>query len=350
MPVQLGDLAEQIGGILKGDAETLIYSAAPFELAGAGSIAVAATPKFLKILATCHASAIVVPAGYESPSAQNLIFAESPMAAFADAARLLLPPKKYYAGVHPTAVIGQNTTLGANASVGPHVTIGDGVVIGANAKITAGVFIGDGVKIGADVLLHPNVTILDNCSLGDGVIINAGAVIGGDGFGFAPDKQGVFHKIVHLGNVRIGNDVEIGANTTIDRATFGATVIGNGVKLDNLVHVAHNVEIGDNTVIAAQTGIAGSTKLGRNVMLGGQVGVSGHISIADRVSIGAASSIAQSIKEEGFVGMSGLHVMPHGQWLRYQRIVRQLPELKAKVDKLAKMIAEEKGTGEDDDE
>lgn len=347
MPMRLGDLAEQIMGRVAGDAETIIYAAAPFEFADAGSIAVAATPKYLKVLNECRASAVVVPEGFDGETRHNLIYAESPMAAFADAVRLLTPPKKYYDGVHPTATVDESARLGENASVGPHVTIGANAVVGANAKIMAGAFIGDNVNIGDDVLLHPNVVIMDHCRLGDRVIINAGAVIGGDGFGFAPDKQGFFHKILHLGIVRIGSDVEVGANSAIDRATFGATIISDGVKLDNMVHIAHNVEIGENTVIAAQTGIAGSTKIGRNVMFGGQVGVTGHISVADRVIIGAASSIAQSIEEEGYVGMSGLHVMPHRQWLRYQRIVRQLPELKAKVDSLARMIAEKKGTDED---
>lgn len=347
MPMRLGDLAEQIMGRVAGDAEIIIYSAAPFEFADTGSIAVAATPKYLKALNECRASAVVVPEGFEGETKHNLIYAESPMAAFADAVRLLTPPKKYYEGVHPTATVDESARLGENVSVGPHVTIGAKATIGANAKIMAGVFIGESVNIGDDVLLHPNVAVLDHCRLGDRVIINAGAVIGSDGFGFAPDKQGVFHKIMHLGIVRIGSDVEVGANCTIDRATFGATTIADGVKLDNMVHVAHNVEIGENTVIAAQTGIAGSTKIGRNVMFGGQVGIAGHLNIADRVMIGAAASVGQSIEEEGFVGMSGVNVMPHRQWLRYQRIARQLPELKAKVDSLERMIAEKKGTSED---
>lgn len=348
MPMRLGELAEKIMGRVAGDAETVIYSAAPFEFADAGSITVAATPKFIKGLGECRASAIVVPESYTGEVRQNLIYAASPMAAFADAVRLLTPPKPYYQGVHPTAVVDESARLGENPSVGPHVTIGANVAIGNNAKIMAGVFIGDNVNIGDDVLLHPNVSILDHCRLGDRVIVNAGAVIGSDGFGFAPDNHGVFHKILHLGIVRIGSDVELGANCTVDRATFGATVIADGVKLDNMVHVAHNVEIGENTVIAAQTGIAGSSTIGRNVMLGGQVGIAGHISIADRVMVGAASSVGQSIEEVGFVGMSGINVMPHRQWLRYQRIARQLPELKAKVDSLEKMIADKKGTSEDD--
>lgn len=348
MPMRLGELAEQIMGRVAGDAEIVIYSAAPFEFADTGNITVAATPKYIKKLGECGASAIIVPEDYAGEVRQNLIYAASPMAAFADAVRLLTPPKPYYQGVHPSAQVAESAQLGENASVGPHVTIGANARIGKNAKIMAGVFIGDNVNIGDDVLLHPNVCILDYCRLGDRVIVNAGAVIGSDGFGFAPDKHGVFHKILHLGIVRIGSDVELGANCTVDRATFGATVIANGVKLDNMVHVAHNVEIGENTVVAAQAGIAGSSKIGRNVMLGGQVGVAGHISIADRVMIGAASSVGQSIDEENFVGMSGLHVMPRGQWLRYQRIARQLPELKTKVDNLERMIADKKGTGKND--
>lgn len=347
MPMRLGDIAAQIKGRVKGDEESVIYAAAPFDLAEAGNITVAATPKFVKMIGECRATAIIVPENFEGDAKQTLIYAESPMAAFADVVRLLMPPKKYYNGIHPRAVVDESAIIGENASIGPNVYIGVNVTIGANAKIMGGVYIGDNVNIGDDVLLHPNVTILDSCQLGDRVIINSGAVIGSDGFGFAPDKQGVFHKIMHLGIVRIGSDVEIGANTTVDRATFGATVISDGVKIDNLVQVAHNVTIGDNTVIAAQVGIAGSTTVGRNVMFGGQVGVAGHISIADRVMIGAKSSIGQSIDEPGFVGMSAVHVMPHSQWLRYQRIVRQLPELRNKVNNLEKMIAEGKGTEED---
>lgn len=350
MPMRLGDIVDKIKGRVQGDAEMVIYAAAPFELAETGNITVAATPKFFKTLGECRASAIIVPESFTGEARQALIYAESPMAAFADAIKLLMPPKKYYNGVHPTAVVDESVSLGENVSIGPNAVIGAKANIGDNAKIMAGVFIGDNVSIGNDVLLHPNVSILDNCQLGDRVIVNAGAVIGSDGFGFAPDKQGVFHKIMHLGIVRIGSDVEIGANTTIDRATFGATVIADGVKLDNLVHIAHNVSLGENTVIAAQTGIAGSTAVGRNVMFGGQVGVAGHLNIADRVMIGASASIGQSINEPGFVGMGGLNVMPHNEWLRYQRIARQLPAMRDKLNNLERMLGKEKGTEENDDE
>lgn len=345
--MRLRDLAAQINGRVDGDADALIYAAAPFELAKAGGIAVASSAKYIKNLAECRATAIIVPENYTRNTEHNLVFATSPMAAFADAVRILTPPRQYYAGVHPSAIIGDNSSWGENVSIGPYVVIGVNVSIGANAKIMAGVFIGNDVIIGDDVLLHPNVAVLDSCQLGDRVIVNAGTVIGSDGFGFAPDKQGFFHKILHLGNVCIGSDVEIGANAAIDRATFGSTIIGNGAKLDNLVHVAHNVSIGDNSVIAAQGGIAGSTSLGRNVMFGGQVGVGGHIQIADRVMVGATAAIAQSIEEAGAVYMGGIPAMPQSRWLRFQRIARQLPELKAKVDKLERMLAEFKGTEDD---
>ena len=348
MPMRLGELAKQIAGHVVGDAEIMINSVAPFEFADIGSITLAGTSKFMKALNECRASAVIVPANFIGETNHNLIYAESPMAAFADVARLLVPPKQYYEGIHPTAVVDESARLGENVSVGPHVTIEANVNIGDNTKIMAGVFIGINVNIGRDTLLYPNVVVLENCRLGDRVIIHTGAVIGSDGFGFAPDKQGIFHKVPHLGVVRINSDVEIGANCTIDRATFGATIISNGIKLDNMVHVAHNVEIGENTVIAAQTAIAGSAKIGRNVMFGGQVGVAGHITIADRVTVGSASSVGQSIDEEGFVGLSALHVLPHKQWLRYQRIARQLPELKAKVDNLERILAGKKGNMEDD--
>ena len=347
MPMRLGDLAARIDGRVDGDADVLIDAAVPFEIAEAGGIAVASSSKYIKGLAECRATAVIVPENYTRATAHNLVFAASPMAAFADAVRILTPPKKYYSGVHPSSVIGENSVWGKNVSIGPRVVIGANVSIGANAVIMAGAFIGDDVVIGDDALLHPNVAILDGCRLGDRVIVNTGAVIGSDGFGFAPDKQGFFHKILHLGDVHIGSDVEIGANTTIDRATFGSTTIGNGVKLDNLVHVAHNVSIGENSVIAAQGGIAGSTAVGCNVMFGGQVGIAGHIKIADRVMVGATGAVAQSIEDAGAVYMGGLPAMPQGRWLRYQRIARQLPELKAKVDKLENVLAELKGTEDD---
>lgn len=338
MSMRLGDIAAYTGTEIRGDADVVIDGVMPFELAGEGDIAVAATPKFVKMADQCQAAALVVPADFKGDSKANLLLADSPMAAFADIMQLFAPKPVRFQGVHPTAVIGDEVRLGKNVSVGSCVVVEDGAEVGDDCTLMAGVFIGRNVTIGAGSFLHPRACVLAGCRLGERVVINAGAVIGSDGFGFAPDKQGVYHKIPHLGTVHIANDVEVGANATIDRATFGETVIDNGVKLDNLVHIAHNVRIGEHTVIAAQTGVAGSTTIGRNVMFGGQVGVGGHIKIADRVMAGATAAIGQSVDTPGEILMSGMNAMPHRQWLRYQRIARNLPDLKARVDRLEREL------------
>jgi UDP-3-O-[3-hydroxymyristoyl] glucosamine N-acyltransferase len=219
--------------------------------------------------------------------------------------------------------------------------VGDKVTIGKNVKIYPGTFIGDGVRIGDGTVIHAGAKVYEGCTIGRDCVIHAGVVIGGDGFGFAPLPDGSFKKIPQLGIVEIGNNVEIGANTVIDRATLGATVIRDGVKLDNLIHIAHNVEIGENTVMAAQTGISGSTRVGRGVMIGGQVGIVGHIKIADGVKINAQSGVSKSIEEKnkGVTGSPAGDFREHYKGLAY---VKRIPDLLKRIEDLEKSLLDKK--------
>ena len=231
--------------------------------------------------------------------------------------------------------MGQDLKIGENVEIGPCAVIGDRVSLGNRVRIGPGVVLGDEVEVGDDVLLHPNVTILARCRIGSRVIIHSGTVVGSDGFGFAPDGK-CYHKQPHTGIVRIGDDVEIGANNTIDRATFGETRIGRGVKTDNLVQIAHNVQIGANTVVVSQVGISGSVTIGENVILAGQAGVAGHLTIGDGAVVGPRAGIAKDVPP-GQVVM-GAPEMPQKRWLRVQRIIPMLPELKKRLDDIEKRL------------
>jgi UDP-3-O-[3-hydroxymyristoyl] glucosamine N-acyltransferase len=219
-------------------------------------------------------------------------------------------------------------------TIGPTVVIGDQVTVGDRVWLHPGVVIGNNVTIGNDVTIHPNATILERCTMGDRVIIHAGTVIGSDGFGYAPDGK-CYHKIPHTGIVQIDDDVEIGANNTIDRASFGKTHIGRGVKTDNLVHVAHNVIVGENTVLVAQVGISGSVTIGENVILAGQAGVAGHLTIGNGAIVGPQTGVGKSVPD-GQIVSSGIPEMPHKLWLRVQRLIPKLPEFSKRLSGLEK--------------
>lgn len=340
MNLTLEKIAEYLQGEVRGDAQQLISAAAPFEIAGAGQITFAGGAKYLKKLADCPAGAIIVPKGAECPS-KNLICVKNPQVAFIRIFELLHPAPKSLAylqkpGISPDARIGKNFACGQDAVISHFVSIGNDVCIGERAVIYPGVVIGDGVKIGDDTLIYPNVTILDRCIIGSRVIIQAGTVIGSDGYGFAPDGE-KYCKIPHLGIVQIDDDVEIGANNTIDRATFGKTWIQQGVKTDNLVHVAHNVIVGENTLLVAQVGISGSTNIGKHCILAGQAGIAGHLTISDNVIVGPQCGVAKDVAA-GEIVSSGLPEMPHRLWLRVQNIVPKLPEMKKKISELEKRL------------
>jgi UDP-3-O-[3-hydroxymyristoyl] glucosamine N-acyltransferase len=334
MKKTLAELADYVGGTVSGNPEQRIDDAAPFEEAGPHSITLARSAKYLKGIDRIQAGAVIVPENFAKENV-NLLRSPNPYAAFARIRALFHPPEQLPPGIHPSVVMGKQCNCGEDGAIGAMTVIGNHVRIGRRASIYPGVVIGDHVSIGDDVRLYPNVTILERCRLGERVTIHAGTVIGSDGFGFAPDGD-IYHKIPHDGIVQIDDDVEIGANNTIDRGTFGKTHIQCGVKTDNLVHIAHNVTVGENTVLVAQVGISGSTSLGRHVVMAGQVGVAGHIHIGDGVMIGGQSGIASDVPAGEI--MSGSVAMPHKTWLKVQRIMPRLPELKRQLVDMEKRL------------
>lgn len=334
LEIRLAEIAEMVKGELKGDPDKLISGAAPFEKAGGREITYAGDAKFLKRIQASGAGAIIVPKRFEA-EALNLIGVENPQVAFAWVLQHFYPPLKRRYGLNSPCHIGKDFSCGKAVSLAPFVAIGDNVTIGDRVRLHPHVAIGHGVILGDDVEIHPNVTVGDRCRIGNRVIIHAGTVIGSDGFGFAPDGE-VYHKIPHTGIVQIDDDVEIGAGNTIDRATFGKTWIQKGVKTDNLVHIAHNVIVGENTVIVAQAGISGSVTIGKHVILAGQTAVAGHLEIGDNVIVGARGGVSKSLPKGEVV--SGAPEMPHKTWLRVQRIMPRLPELKKKIEELEKRL------------
>ena len=318
-----------------GDSGILISGAAPFEQAAAHEITVAGSARFLKKMGDCNAAAILVPRDINDKD-HNLVQVDNPMVAFAKVMQFFYPPAQPRDAIHPRAEIGREFKCGNNVTIGPMVVIGDQVTVGDRVWFHPGVVIGNHVTIGNDVTIHPNATILERCTIGDRVIIHSGTVIGSDGFGYAPDGK-CYHKIPHTGIVQIDDDVEIGANNTIDRATFGKTHIGRGVKTDNLVHVAHNVIVGENTVLVAQVGISGSVTIGKNVILAGQAGVAGHLTIGDGAIVGPQTGVGKSVPD-GLIVSSGIPEMPHKLWLRVQRLIPKLPEFSKRLSGLEKSL------------
>ncbi len=299
------DIAAVLGAAVEGDAATVIGRVAKIEEAGPGDISFLANPKYTKYLDTTLASAVIVgrtveAPGRTGPSRPVFLRVDDPYTSFLKVLLLFHPPEDPLApGIHPTAVVDPGVELGTDVRIGAHVVVGERTRIGEGTMIMAGTVIGRDVTVGARTLVHANVTVREGCRIGDRVIIHPGTVIGSDGFGFAPKPDGSYEKIPQLGIVVVGNDVEIGANCTVDRATMGETRIENGVKLDNLIQVAHNVVIGEHTVIAAQAGISGSTKIGKRNMIGGQVGFTGHLTIPDDSKWGAQSGVHRSVPAPG---------------------------------------------------
>jgi len=337
--------AQEIGfmlnGTVEGDAHVAVDKLAKIEEAAPGALSFLANPKYEQYLYTTGASIVIVNHDLvlSEPVKATLIRVENAYSSFSVLLEKYNTIKLNKTGneqpnfVHPSAKVGENCYIGAFAYIGPGSSIGD------NCKIYPNAYIADNVSIGNNVTLFPGVVVYFDCVIGNNVIIHSGAIIGSDGFGFAPQPDGTYNKIAQIGNVILEDDVEIGSNTTIDRATMGSTVIRKGVKLDNLIQVAHNVEIGENTVIAAQTGISGSTKIGENVILGGQVGVVGHISIAKGTQVQAQSGVSRTIAEENKKWM-GSPATAYGDHMRSQIVVMRLPELEKKVNELEKIIAE----------
>lgn len=342
--MKLSEIAKILNCELIGDGDVEIKRVAEIQNAVSGDITFIANPKYEKFFDMTRASAVIVAKNFNRRRDDlSLLVSDDPYFTFVRALKLLNPPVELLPpGIHPRAVIAESAVLGKNVRIGANAVIGERVKIGDNTVIMPGVVIGNDVEIGNDVLIYPNVTIYHGCRIGNRVIIHSGTVIGSDGFGFVPRPDGTYEKIPQVGIVVIEDDVEIGSNCSIDRATLGETLIKRGAKLDNLIQVAHNVVIGENTVIAAQTGIAGSTKIGKNCVLAGQVGIVGHIEIADRTTIAAQSGVSKSITEPGKVYF-GYPAREHSVALRIEGAIRQLPELlrefrelKSKVEKLIK--------------
>jgi UDP-3-O-[3-hydroxymyristoyl] glucosamine N-acyltransferase len=339
----LAELARMVGGDVVGDGNVSIYKVASIEHAGPGEITFLANPRYYQHLAACRASAIIVAPGVATRArndaqCKNYLEAPDPYFAFAKIHQIFNPPPGLPAGVSPLAHVDTRASLGSDVTIFPHVFVSPGARVGARSVLYPGVFLGDGVEIGDDCTLHPNVVVRHGCKVGNRVIIHAGTVIGSDGFGYA-GRGDERVKIPQSGTVEIHDDVEIGANAAVDRATFGCTVIGRGAKLDNLVQIAHNVTVGEYSIIAAQVGIAGSTTVGRNVILAGQVGVVNHLEIGDGAVIGPQSGVGRSVPAGAKVS-SGLHAAPHQEWLKVMLLLPKLPELWALTRRLERKISE----------
>jgi UDP-3-O-[3-hydroxymyristoyl] glucosamine N-acyltransferase len=337
MPVfTLAEIAKQIGGELNGDPGLEVKGVAEIEKAVEGDLTFLANPRYKEHLGRTHASAVVIDAKTGIEPTIPYIKAPDAYFGFLQAFLMFNKPKKLLApGIHATAVIHETAKVGKETGIGPNVYIGANVQIGERCQIFPNCVILDDTIVGNDCILYPSVGIRENTRIGSRVIIHNGAVVGSDGFGFAP-FQGKFHKIPQVGIVVIEDDVEIGANVTIDRATLGETVVKQGTKIDNLVHLAHNVNVGEHTVIAAQTGISGSTRIGRYVMMGGQVGSVGHITIGDRAQIAAQSGIAKSVPDGEIV--FGTPARPIMKTKRIEVALDKLPDLLKRVKKLEKAL------------
>ena len=339
----LGELARLVGGEIQGDPELRVVGVAGLEEAQINQISFVVGPKYVRKAHESKAGALIVPPKLKDFN-RPLIISDNPYLAFAKILTLFAPKPSPPVGVSSKAHIGTDVELGDSVSIQPHAYVGDSTVLGNRVNLHGCVYVGSNVRIGDDTVLYPNVTILDRSIIGNRVTIHSGTVVGSDGFGYAQDGDSHF-KIPQLGIVQIDDDVEIGANCTIDRATMGKTWIKRGVKIDNLVQVAHNVVVGEDSIIVAQVGISGSTKVGKNVILAGQVGVTGHLEIGDKVRVGAQSGIAKSIPAGQTV--SGSPAIDHRDWLKNCQILSRLPELRKKIINLEKRLAElEEGTEE----
>ena len=338
----LSALAQHVGGRIIGDGEVTIRKVAPIDEAGPGEITFLANSRYQPFLAHCKASAVIVGPGVitEPPAGtgRGYLEAANPYVAFAKILQLFTPSVPVDHQISALAQIDPTARLAEEVTVFPRVFVSRGVKIGKGSVLYPGVFLGEDCHVGDSCVFYPNVVIREGCRIGNRVILHPGVVIGSDGFGYAGEGNERL-KIPQIGIVEVEDDVEIGANTTIDRATLGRTVIGRGTKIDNLVQIAHNVMIGENSVIAAQAGIAGSTRIGKDVTLAGQVGVVNHIRIGDGAKIGPQSGVPKSVPA-GATLSGGIAAAPHREWLKVMTLLPQLPKLWHSVRQLEKKMAE----------
>lgn len=340
MQTTVGQLAALLEGTVEGDETIAIRGISSIEDAQDGDITFAETDKLLSSAGRSRASAVIAPAN--SPKLEGalankpLIRVKNPRFAFAQALRIFAPEPKVYQGIHPAAVIGENAKLGHNASVHALAFLGDNVTLGKNCVVYPFVYVGDNVSIGDNCVIYPHAVLHDNTEIGNSVVIHSGSVLGTDGFGymFIDDRH---YKIPQIGRVIIEDDVEIGANVTIDKARTGSTRIGAGTKIDNLVHIGHNVTVGKNCVIVAQVGVSGSVDIGSGVILAGQVGIKDHVTIGDGSIVAAKAAVIGDLKPHSFV--SGMYGRPHGNEMRAQVLYGRLPEMSKQMKDLEARLA-----------
>lgn len=340
MDFSVKEIAAWLQGDIEGNEDVRVNNLCKIEEGASGCLSFLANPKYTEFIYSTEASVVIVGKDFKAEKhiKATLIKVDNAYSAFAQLLNAYQESKlNKLIGISEKASIHSSATIGENSYIGAFVFIGEGSKIGDQAKIYPQVYIGMNVKIGSNCTLYPGVKILDDCVVGNNCTLHAGSVLGADGFGFAPQSDNQYNKIAQIGNVILEDNVEIGANTTIDRATMGSTIIHKGVKLDNLIQIAHNVEIGENTVMAALSGVAGSSKVGKNCMIGGQVAISGHLSVADGVKIAGNSGVASTIAKENEIVM-GSPAYSNKDFLKSYIYFKQLPNLVKKIDELEKQI------------
>ena len=336
MEKNLKELASLLGGRVIGNENAVVSGLGTLDEAMEGQLTFLANPKYASKVETTRATAVIVPPGAER-FGKNVIEVKNPYLAFAKLLSMFHVKPVVPKGVMDGAMVGSNVVLGDDITIYPGAYVADGVKIGNRVVLYPGAVLYEGVEIGDDTVIHANVTVREGCRIGGRVIIHGGVVIGSDGFGYAPDGK-AYQKIPQIGIVVIEDDVEIGSNTTVDRAALGITLIRRGTKIDNLVQIAHNCIIGENCIIVSQTGISGSTKLGEHVTLGGQVGIVGHLELGDNVMIGAKSGVHNSVTAGQI--FSGYPAFPHKEWLKSASVFSKLPEMRKTLNNLEKRIQE----------
>ena len=339
MEFKAGEIANLLNGTVEGDENVIVHKLSKIEEGGPGSLSFLANPKYNTFLYTTDASLVIVNKDLviEKEISSTLIRVDDAYMAFAKLLELYNGMKSDKKGISPLASIAKSAKLGKDVYIGDFAYIGENAEIGDESKIYPQTFVGDSVTIGSKTTLHPGVRVYHECVIGSDCTMHSGVVIGSDGFGFAPQSDNNYQKIAQIGNVIIEDDVEVGSNTTIDRATLGSTIIRKGAKLDNLIMIAHNVEIGENTVVIAQTGISGSTKIGKNCIIAGQVGITGHLKIGDNVKIAAQSGVSTNVKDDAIIFGSpafdaSKYRKAYVHFRNFQKIVDRIDKLEDKMD------------------
>ncbi len=336
MEISLGELADHLGLELRGDARIVVSNAAALAGAGSKSLSFLHDPRYRKHLAETRAACVIVNDDVASESPVPVMLSPNPQLAFARALTVLYPPRREPAGIHPTAWVHPEAVLGEDVAIGPHVSIGRGSRLGDRVQVGPGCVVAEDVLIGNDTQLVANVTVWDRCRIGERCKLHPGSVVGADGFGYALD-QGIWHRVPQIGAVLIGNDVDVGCNTTIDRGALDDTVIGDGVKLDNLVQIAHNCRIGDHTVFAGCAGVAGSTTIGKHCAIGGASAINGHITLNDGVQVTGMSQVTRSLLEPGIYS-SGTAVESSRDWRKNVARFHQLDDMARRLRRVEQKL------------